>query len=119
MEYPANVRIIKVPCTGRVGVIHLLKAFEKGVDGVLVAGCLDGDCHYQAGNLRAKKRVASVQRILESIGLAKDRIAMYNLSAGMGPRFAEIAREMEEKIRQLGPNPVRLACASAEKEIAA
>ncbi len=103
LRYPTNIRIIKVPCTGRVAIIHLLKALEKGADGVFVAGCLEGDCHFQSGNLRAKKRVAYVKKLLESIGVAGDRIAMYNLSAGMGPQFAEIAREMTEKIRELGP----------------
>jgi F420-non-reducing hydrogenase iron-sulfur subunit len=103
LSYPTNIRIIKVPCTGRVAIIHLLKAFEKGADGVFVAGCLEGDCHFQSGNLRAKKRVGYVKKLLESIGLEGDRIAMYNLSAGMGPQFAEIAREMTEKIRALGP----------------
>lgn len=103
MSYPTNIRIIKVPCTGRVAIIHLLKAFEKGADGVFVAGCLEGDCHYQSGNLRAKKRVAYARRLLASIGVDPERLAMYNLSAGMGPRFAEIAREMTAKIRELGP----------------
>jgi F420-non-reducing hydrogenase iron-sulfur subunit len=103
LSYPTNIRIIKVPCTGRVSIIHLMKAFEKGADGVFVAGCLEGDCHFQSGNLRAKKRVGYVKKLLESIGVAGDRIAMYNLSAGMGPKFAEIAREMTEKIRELGP----------------
>ena len=92
-----------MPCTGTVAAIHLLRAIEKGVDGVFIAGCLDGDCHYQQGNLRAKKRVAYVRKLLESIGVEGERVAMYNLSAGMGPRFAEIAREMTEKIRRLGP----------------
>jgi coenzyme F420-reducing hydrogenase delta subunit len=103
LRYPTNIRIIKVPCTGRVAIIHLLKALEKGADGVFVAGCLEGDCHFQSGNLRAKKRVAYVKKLLESIGVEGDRIAMYNLSAGMGPQFAEIAREMTAKIRELGP----------------
>jgi F420-non-reducing hydrogenase iron-sulfur subunit len=103
LRYPTNIRIIKVPCTGRVAIIHLLKALEKGADGVFVAGCLEGDCHFQSGNLRAKKRVAYVKKILESIGVEADRIAMYNLSAGMGPQFADIAREMTDKIRELGP----------------
>lgn len=103
LSYPTNVRIIKVPCTGRVAIIHLLKAFEKGADGVFVAGCLEGDCHYQSGNLRARKRVLYVRQLLGSIGVNPERLAMYNLSAGMGPRFAEIAREMTDKIRQLGP----------------
>jgi F420-non-reducing hydrogenase iron-sulfur subunit len=108
LSYPTNVRIVKLPCTGRVAIIHLLKTLEDGADGVFVAGCLEGDCHYQAGNLRAKKRVTQVRKILESIGAEPERVAMYNLSAGMGPRFAEIAKEMTEKIRQLGPNPVRI-----------
>jgi len=86
-----------------VAIIHLLKALEKGADGVFVAGCLEGDCHYQSGNLRAKKRVAYVRQLLASIGVDPERVAMYNLSAGMGPRFAEIAREMTEKVRELGP----------------
>ncbi len=103
LSYPSNVRIVIVPCTGRVDAVHLLKTLEKGADGVFVAGCLEGDCHYQSGNLRARKRVGYVQQILQSIGVAPERIAMYNLSAGMGPRFAEIVQEMTEKVRQLGP----------------
>ncbi len=103
MNYPTNVRIVIVPCTGRVAALHLLKTLEMGADGVFVAGCLEGDCHYQAGNLRAKKRVAYVQQILKSIGVAPERVYMYNLSAGMGPRFAEIVREMTDKVRELGP----------------
>lgn len=106
MGYPANVRIVKLPCSGRVDVIHLLKAMEEGADGVYVAGCLEGDCHYQVGNLRAKRRVAYAKEILDAIGVGGERVAMYNLSAGQGPRFAEIAKEMVEKIKQLGPSPL-------------
>jgi F420-non-reducing hydrogenase iron-sulfur subunit len=109
LDYPPNVKIIKVPCTGRVDVIHILKALEDGADGVMVAGCLEGDCHYQSGNLRAKKRVTYVQNILDQIGFGAERVAMYNLSAGMGVRFAEIAREITEKVKELGPNPIRSA----------
>ncbi len=107
LSYPTNVKIIKIPCSGRVAVIHMLKALEEGADGVFVAGCLEGDCHYQSGNLRAKQRVAYVQEILDKIGMDRERLAMYNLSAGEGPRFAEIAREMTEKILKLGPSPIR------------
>ncbi|ABK18805.1 methyl-viologen-reducing hydrogenase, delta subunit [Syntrophobacter fumaroxidans MPOB] len=107
LSYPSNIRIVKVPCTGSVAPIHLLRTLEKGADGVFVAGCLEGDCHYQAGNLRARKRVDYVQEILKSIGIEPERVVMYNLSAGEGPRFAEIAVEMTEKIRQLGPNPIK------------
>jgi len=109
LSYPTNVRIVKLPCSGRVDIIHLMKAMEGGADGVYVAGCLEGDCHYQAGNLRAKKRVAFVRELLDKIGIGGERVAMYNLSAGQGPRFAEIAREMTEKIRQLGPSPLKTA----------
>ncbi len=109
LNYPPNVKIIKLPCSGRAEIIHLMQALEKGADGVFVAGCLEGDCHYQLGNIRAKKRVAYVKEILDKVGLGAERIAMYNLSAGQGPRFAEIAREMTEKIRKLGPSPLRIA----------
>jgi len=109
LRYPTNIKIIKVPCSGRVAIIHMLKAVEEGADGVIVAGCLEGDCHYQSGNLRAKKRVIYVKEILDSIGIGGERVAMYNLSAGEGPRFAEIAREMTEKVRELGPSPIKTA----------
>ncbi len=115
MTYPTNIRIVKVPCTGRVAIIHLMKALEKGADGVFVAGCMEGDCHFQAGNLRARKRVAYVRQLLETIGMEPDRVAMYNLSSGEGPRFAEISLEMTEKIRQLGPNPVKFKGERKEK----
>lgn len=105
-SYPTNVKIIRVPCTGRVDDVHLLKAFEQGMDGVYVAGCLEGECHFLRGNLRAKKRVGHVKRILTALGINPERLQMYNLSAAMGSRFVEIAREMTEKVRALGPSPV-------------
>ena len=107
LTYPTNVKVLKVPCTGRVDVIHLLKAFEQGADGVYVAGCLEGECHYLAGNLRAKKRVGYAKQLLDECGIGGERVAMYNLSSAQGQRFAAIAREMTEKIRQLGPSPVK------------
>jgi len=113
LQYPSNVRVIMMPCTGRVDVIHLLKAIEDGADGVYVAGCLEGDCHYLTGNIKARKRVGAVKKILGDLGLEEDRVAMYNLSAAQGPRFAEIAREMTEKIRALGPSPIKPAAKAA------
>ena len=106
LSYPSNVKIINVPCTGRVDILHLLKAIEDGADGVYVAGCLEGDCHYLTGNLKAKKRVAYVKKVLEDIGMEPERVEMYNLSAAQGTRFAEIAREFTERILDLGPSPV-------------
>jgi len=107
LQYPSNVRIVRLPCTGKVDVRFLLEAFEKGADGVYVAGCLEGDCHFLTGNFRAKKRVAYAKKILDEIGFGGERLEMYNMSAAMGPRFAEVAREMTEKIRKLGPSPIK------------
>jgi F420-non-reducing hydrogenase iron-sulfur subunit len=112
LNYPTNVKVLKVPCTGRVDVIHMLKALENGADGVYLAGCLEGECHYLVGNLRAKKRVGYAKQLLEECGIGGERVAMYNLSSAQGQRFAEIAREMTEKIRQLGPNPVKKGASS-------
>ncbi|MBN2123092.1 MAG: hydrogenase iron-sulfur subunit [Deltaproteobacteria bacterium] len=107
LGYPPNVRIIRVPCSGKVDAIHIMKAFEKGADGVYVAGCLEGDCHFKNGNVKAARRVAYVQRLLDEIGMGGERLEMITMSAGMGERFAKTATEFTEKIRRLGPNPIR------------
>ena len=91
LDYPTNVKVIKVPCTGRVDIIMVLKA-----------------------NLRAKKRVGYLKKLLEEVGIETDRIEMYNLSSSSGPRFAEIAREVTEKIRALGPSPIKKAKAKTQ-----
>ena len=106
--YPSSIKIIAVPCTGRVDSLHLDKALEDGADGVMVAGCLPGRCHFQTGNLHANQRVEHVRSLLEEIGLEADRVRMINVSAGMGVQFAERAKEMAETITALGPNPLRV-----------
>ena len=106
LEYPSNIKIIRVPCTGKVDVMYLLRTIQKGADGAYVVGCLEGACHYNAGNIRARERVGYVSRLLEEIGLEGDRVRMYNLSSGEGPTFAAYAREMAEHIKTLGPNPL-------------
>ena len=103
VQYSPSVRIIRLPCTGKVDAILLMKAFEEGADGVFIAGCLEGECHYLEGNLRAKKRVAYVKRLLEEVGTNPERIEMFNLSSADGPRFAEIVEEMTKRIKPLGP----------------
>ena len=103
LQYPPNVRIIRLPCTGKVDAIHIMKAFEEGADGVFVAGCLEGQCHFLEGNLRAKKRVAYVKRLLAEVNIEPERIDMFNLSSAMGGRFAEIVEEMTKRIKELGP----------------
>jgi len=107
LEYPSNIKIIRVPCTGKVDVIHMLRAVQKGADGVYCVGCLEGTCHYNEGNLRCRERVNHVRGLLEEIGIEGDRVRMYNLSSGEGPTFAAYAKEMTEHIRQLGPNPIK------------
>ena len=107
LDYPTNVKIVKVPCTGRVDTLLILRAFESGADGVYLAGCLEGECHFLRGNLRARKRVQYVKGLLEEVGLGGSRLEMYNMSSAQGQRFAEVAREMTEKIKGLGPSPVK------------
>ncbi len=111
LTYPANVKIVRVPCSGKVDAIHLMKAFEKGADGVYVAGCLEGDCHFKNGNSKAAKRVTYVQKYLEEIGIESERLEMVRMSAGMGDRFAHLATEITEKIRKLGPSPIKAVAA--------
>ena len=107
LSYPTNIKIIKLPCTGKIDVLYLLKAFQSGADGVYVAGCMEGDCHYLTGNLRARKRVEYAKKILDEVGVGGERLEMYNMSAAQGPRFVEVANEMNEKIKNLGPSPIK------------
>jgi coenzyme F420-reducing hydrogenase delta subunit len=107
LQYPSNVEIVLIPCTGRFDVILALKAFESGADGVYVAGCLIGNCHFLDGNIRAQKRVDYLKKELASIGVEPGRLAMYNLSASQGPRFAEIVQEFSGAVAALGPSPMR------------
>lgn len=107
LSYPADIKVIQVPCTGRVDILHLLNAIEDGADGVYVAGCLEGECHYIEGNLKARRKVNYVKKTLTELGIEPERVEMYNLSSAQGARFAEIAREMADKIKALGPSPVK------------
>ncbi len=113
LEYPSSVKIVRVPCTGKVDIQHLLQAIEKGADGVYAVGCVEGDCHYNSGNLRARKRVEQAQKLLDTIGISGERVQMYNLTSGEGTLFAKYAIEMTAKIRELGPNPLKLAKSKA------
>lgn len=107
LSYPPGVKVLQVPCTGRVDIIHLLNAINDGADGVYVAGCLEGECHYRTGNLRTRKKVEYVKKVLEEIGIEPERVEMYNLSSAQGQRFAEIANEMVDRIKGLGSSPVK------------
>src|SRR5512136_1522712 len=106
LQYPGNVRVLRLPCTGKLEVNYILAAFERGVDGVIVAGCLEGGCHFQEGNLRARRRVERAKKMLKEIGLESERLEMFNLSSAEGTRFAEIVAEMNERVVQLGASPL-------------
>lgn len=108
LQYPGNVRVLRLPCTGKLEVNYLLAAFERGVDGVIVAGCLEGGCHFLEGNLRARRRVERARQLLAEIGLEPERLEMFNLSSAEGTRFAEIVTTMVERVQRLGNNPLRL-----------
>ena len=107
IQHPASVRVVKMPCTGKLDVQLALDAFEHGADGVMVAGCMEGDCHYQQGNFSARRRVNRVKTLLKEIGLEPDRVRMFNMSSAMGKKWAEAVTEMDEQVRKLGPNPLR------------
>jgi F420-non-reducing hydrogenase iron-sulfur subunit len=116
MQYPANVRIIHAPCTGKIEMEHILDAFLKGIDGILVAGCLEGGCHFLEGNLRARKRTDRIREMLAEIGVGDARLKMVNLSAAMAPTFVESVQEMVNTVRALGPSPLGSETGSSESQ---
>ena len=103
-KYPANIRIIKVPCSGRIDPLFILKALHLGFDGVLVSGCHPGDCHYQTGNYRARRRMAITKKFLEYMGIDPQRIQASWVSASEGAKFTEVVTEMTKGLKKIGPN---------------
>ena len=104
---PENVKIVQVPCTGRVEVLHLLKPFEEGADGVYVGGCQEDSCQYIKGILKAEKRVEKAREILVDLDIEPERIDVFSLSAARGQEFVEIACEMVDRIKAMGPLPTK------------
>jgi len=111
LQYPPNVRAIRVMCSGGVDPIYVIKALLEGADGVLIGGCHPGDCHYQSGNLKARRRVAILRSILEELGLDPDRVWLRWISASEGKLFADTIKEMVQVLKEKGPNPMREAWA--------
>jgi coenzyme F420-reducing hydrogenase delta subunit len=107
LEYPANIKIVRLPCTGKTDIQYLIDAFEQGADGVYVVACSRGNCHHEHGNERGLARLKRTKRILESVGLEPERLDMFFVSGGMGATFSEIAREMNARVAALGPNPLK------------
>jgi F420-non-reducing hydrogenase iron-sulfur subunit len=117
LQYPVNVRVLRLPCTGKLEVNYILAAFERGIDGVIVAGCLEGGCHFLEGNLRARRRVERAKKFLAEIGLEPERLEMFNLSSAEGMRFAEIVTTMSQRLAKLGPSPLRPGRETVQKDI--
>lgn len=107
IHYPSNVRIIRVMCSGMVNPIYLLRAFEKGFDGVLVAGCHIGDCHYISGNQKAEKVVHKLGQLLHTLGLEEERLRLEWISAAEGGKFAQTIEEFRDSLKKLGASPFR------------
>jgi len=107
IPYPANVKLVKLPCTGKTDPRYILQAFEDGADGVYVVACPVGNCHHVRGNERGHARVLRTKQMLDAIGLGGERLEMYFVSGGQGQAFADAAKEMTERIRSLGPSPIK------------
>ncbi len=103
MHYPPNVRIIRLMCTGRLDPVYILETFKRGADGVLVAGCHFGDCHFVSGNYKAQRRVELLKRILVQLGIEPERLRFETVSAGEAERFVKIVTEVVNEITKLGP----------------
>ena len=106
LQYPHNVRIVKLLCTGRIEPILLLEAFRHGADAVFVAGCMEGECHFLEGNLRARQIVEYTKELLEEAGIDPRRLEMFNMSAAMAQKFVEAVQTMTDRLEELGPIPL-------------
>ena len=105
LDFPENVTLNRVPCTGKLQVVTLLKAFEEGADGVYVVGCPTDTCHNVKGSQRAAKRVETLKDAMSELGVEADRVEMYHMERGLHPEFVDAAKEMNERILKLGPSP--------------
>ncbi|MCW4055780.1 MAG: hydrogenase iron-sulfur subunit [Candidatus Bathyarchaeota archaeon] len=107
IQYPPNLRVVRVMCSGRIDSAFVLEAFRSGADGVLVAGCHPGDCHYISGNFKVYRRILMLKKLLEQFGLEPERLRLEWVSASEGDRFATVIKDMVKEIKKLGPSPLR------------
>jgi len=108
VQYPANVKFVRMPCTGKTDVRYLLEAFEQGADGVYIVACPIGNCHHVRGNERGRARMQHAKKILDEIGLGGERLDMFFMSGSQAQAYANAAKTMTERVRKLGPNPLKL-----------
>ena len=107
IKYPPNIKSIRVMCSGRVDTVFILEALKKGADGVLVAGCHPGDCHYQSGNYKTNRRIKLLKKLLEEMGVEPQRVRFDYVSASEGHKFASIVTEFVDELKKIGPNPLK------------
>lgn len=107
LKYPPNIKSIRVMCSGRVDPIFILEALKKGADGVLVAGCHPGDCHYQSGNYKTNRRIKLLKKLLEELGIDPTRVRFEYISASEGQKFAQVVTEFVAELKKLGPSPIK------------
>jgi F420-non-reducing hydrogenase iron-sulfur subunit len=107
LNYPANVKLFRFPCTGKVDVEYILKAFEEGADGVYIVACSIGNCHHVHGNVRATRRLEYARKLMKTVGLEEERLGIFYMSGSQAHAFANAAIQMTERIRKLGPSPLR------------
>lgn len=103
LQYPPSIRIIRVPCSGRVNPSFILKALREGADGVLVSGCHPGDCHYGSGNYAARRKFSVLKRLLDYVGIEADRVIFTWVSASEGGHFADVVKDVTDRVQRLGP----------------
>lgn len=115
LQYPANVKFVRMPCTGKTDIRYLLEAFEQGADGVYLVACPIGNCHHVRGNERGRARVQRAKHILDAIGLGGERLDMFFLSGSQAHAFVTAAQTMTERIGALGPNPLKHLCVSSSQ----
>ena len=108
VQYPANVKFVRMPCTGKTDARYLLEAFEQGADGVYIVACPIGNCHHVRGNERGRARMQRAKKILDEIGLGGERLDMFFMSGSQAQAYANAAKTMTERVRKLGPNPLKL-----------
>jgi F420-non-reducing hydrogenase iron-sulfur subunit len=106
IQYPPNLRMIRVMCSGTIDPLYILEAFQKGADGVFIGGCHPGDCHYQSGNYKTRRRVSLMKRLLSQLGVSPQRIRLEWVSAAEGQAFAQVVTDFIGKVKELGPSPL-------------
>jgi coenzyme F420-reducing hydrogenase delta subunit len=117
IQYPANVKFVRLPCTGKTDIRYILQAFEQGADGVYQVACPIGNCHHVRGNERGLARLERAKKILQEIGLERERLDMFFMSGSQGQTFAMAAQTMTERIRKLGPNPLKKRASQIQQDV--